>query len=335
MKKILLITTGGTIASKPSEEGGLTPALTSRELLEFIPELEDICHVSTIELFNLDSTNMGPSQWIKITETIKNNYNDYDGFVITHGTDTLSYTAAALSYMIQNSFKPVVLTGSQKSIYLRDTDARRNLMDAFLYASHTGAEGVTIVFDSQVILGTRARKTRTHSYNAFDSIDYPAIGRIFKGRVIDYISPGCACDNTEKKPVFSLDINSEIFVVKLIPGINPNTLKALSGLYKVLIIEAFGTGGLPNQEKFDLNPIIEDFTDKGGLVVITTQVPYEGSSLETYQVGSLLCGNKNIIEGGNMTLESITCKLMWILGKTSDREEIKALFKKPVSKDIF
>ena len=122
MKKILLLATGGTIASKPTASGGLAPAITSEELLSFVPELAKLCEIDAVQLFSLDSTNVGPEQWQQLVHAIRQNYDAYDGFVIAHGTDTMAYTAAALSYMIQNSAKPVVLTGSQKSIYNRDTD---------------------------------------------------------------------------------------------------------------------------------------------------------------------------------------------------------------------
>lgn len=131
MRTILLIATGGTIASRPTAAGGLAPAITSQELLSCVPELAEFCRIDTIQLYNLDSTNMGPEQWQGIAAAVQENYDRYDGFVITHGTDTMGYTAAALSYMIQKSPKPVVLTGSQKSIYNRDTDARNNLWRAW------------------------------------------------------------------------------------------------------------------------------------------------------------------------------------------------------------
>ena len=126
-----------------------------------MPELADLCEVSAVQVFNLDSTNVGPAQWQSIVRCIKENYDAYDGFVIAHGTDTMAYTAAALSYMVQNSAKPVVLTGSQKSIYNRDTDARNNLYRAFVYAVSDGAWGVQLVFDNKVILAhARARRGR-------------------------------------------------------------------------------------------------------------------------------------------------------------------------------
>ena len=187
MKKILLLATGGTIASRPTAAGGLAPAITSEELLACVPELADLCAVDAVQVFNLDSTNVGPAQWQSIVHCIKENYDAYDGFVIAHGTDTMAYTAAALSYMVQTSAKPVVLTGSQKSIYNRDTDARNNLYRAFVYAVSDSAWGVQLVFDNKVILGTRARKTRTRSFNAFSSIDYPETAMFRDRRLIQFL----------------------------------------------------------------------------------------------------------------------------------------------------
>ena len=330
MKNILLITTGGTIASTATDNG-LAPGISSTSLMEFVPEIQEFCDFQTMDLMNLDSTNVGPAQWRKIVASVEENYGDFDGFVITHGTDTLSYTAAALSYMIQNSAKPVILTGSQKSIYLRDTDARRNLIDAFLYAADPDSSGVKIVFNSKVIRGTRARKIRTQSYNAFDSIDYPDVARVMGDHVTHYI-----VDQIQGEPVFSYSMNHPVFVLKLTPGISSNVVKILGEKYKFMVIEGFGTGGLPNLEtegNLSISDAVAEFTSEGGLVVMTTQVPHEGSKLATYEVGNSLTKNPGIIEGGNMTLEAIVCKMLWVLGKTDNREKVKELFIKPVDYD--
>ena len=160
MKHILLIATGGTIASMPTETG-LSPKITSEDLLAQVPEIREICRVSAVQLYRLDSTNMRPENWLEIARYIRSQYFDYDGFVITHGTDTMAYASAMLYYLIQNSQKPIVLTGSQLSINERDTDARDNLLAAFRYAADPDACGVHLVFDSKIIAGTRARKNRT------------------------------------------------------------------------------------------------------------------------------------------------------------------------------
>ena len=222
MKHILMIATGGTIASKETADG-LTPQLTSGELLAEVPELEQLCRIDTVQLMNRDSTNINSRDWLRMAACVRGHYDAYDGFVLTHGTDTMAYTAAALSYLIQNNAKPVVITGSQKSIFNQDTDARENLRDAFLYACDDGACGVHIVFDHKVILGTRARKMRTKSYNAFSSIDYPETA-ILRGRQVVYYIP----EHVTGAPKFYDRLDPGVFVLKLIPGIDAGIFDSVS-----------------------------------------------------------------------------------------------------------
>lgn len=183
MKKLLLIATGGTIASETGEEG-LKPGLGAQALLAHVPRLESLYSVDAVQPLSLDSTNMRPENWVCIAECIREHYDAYDGFVISHGTDTMAYTAAALSYLVMHSPKPIILTGAQRSIVTEDTDARTNLYDAFCYASDAASHGVSIVFDGHVITGTRARKVRTKSRNAFESVDYPPVALVRDGRVL-------------------------------------------------------------------------------------------------------------------------------------------------------
>ena len=184
MKKILTIATGGTIASR-QDGSGLTPEMNIDEILARV-SVSDFCEPHAVQLMNVDSTNMTPERWLKIADCIRENYDRYDGFIVLHGTDTMAYTAAALSYLVQNSPKPIVITGSQKPIDRDVTDAKTNLCDAFLYCCHRCAYGVQIVFDGKVIAGTRAKKTRSKSYNAFSSINYPYKAIIQDGKVISY-----------------------------------------------------------------------------------------------------------------------------------------------------
>ena len=174
MKRILLIATGGTIAS--TEDGnGLSPALTGEELAQSVPEISGLCELDVVQPMNIDSTNMRPSDWMRILDVIVEGYADHDGFVILHGTDTMSYTAAALSYLIQDSPKPIVLTGSQKPMGNPFTDAKLNLYQSLLYALDEHSHDVSIVFGGVAIAGTRARKQRTMSFNAFISVNYPPL----------------------------------------------------------------------------------------------------------------------------------------------------------------
>ena len=329
MKKILLIATGGTIASKPTDVG-LVPSITSDEILDLAPQIAELCEVSAIQLMNIDSSNMSPNGWIQIANCVKENYDKYDGFVITHGTDTLSYTASALSYLIQNSPKPVVMTGSQKSIYLEDTDARKNLYDAFIYACDDRACGVHVVFDAKVIVGTRARKTRTHSYNAFDSVDYPMTAIVFNGRVIYYIE-----EKVSGEPMFFDKLNTNVNILKLVPGISPDIFEFIGKASDVLIIEGFGVGGIPCYEGD--NALVEKMQElkaQGKIIVLSTSVPHEGSNMEVYQVGYEIKGNLHLLENYNMTTESTVCKMMWITAITKDPKKVEEMFYLPIAHDI-
>ena len=329
MKNILLIATGGTIASRQTGSG-LAPQLLADDILRCVPRLSALCRVDAIQPMNIDSTNMSPACWLSIARCVQQRYDHYDGFVITHGTDTMAYTASALSYLIQNSAKPIVLTGSQKSIYVQDTDARRNLYDAFLAAQDDSLCGVYVVFDGRVICGTRARKTRTKSMNAFSSIDYPEIALLREGRILHYIRE----ERPALPPRFYDQLNPRVFVLRLIPGMNPSVLRLLLCEYDALVIESFGVGGLPCYEQEDFLGAIRAWSDAGKPIVITTQVPHEGSDLTVYEVGARAASTPGVLEAHTMTVESVVTKLMWILPKTRDLQHIKRLFYAPIAHDL-
>ncbi|MBQ2991512.1 MAG: asparaginase [Clostridia bacterium] len=329
MKNILLIATGGTIASRPTEDG-LAPQLRAGDILGCVPALASLCHIDALQLLNIDSTNMAPDHWLAIAACVKENYFRYDGFVITHGTDTMAYTASALSYLIQNSNKPIVLTGSQKSIYDQETDARRNLFDAFLAAQDDALFGVLLVFDGRVISGTRARKMRTKSMNAFSSIDYPELALLREGRILHYIRK----EKPAGLPAFYDRLNPRVFVLRLIPGMNPGVLRLLLPEYDALVIESFGVGGLPCYEQKDFLEAVDAWSCEGKPIVITTQVPHEGSDLGVYQVGARAAGMHGVLQAHTMTVETVVTKLMWILSQTKDLDTIKQLFYTPVAHDL-
>ena len=330
MKRILLIATGGTIASRPTAAGGLAPALTSAELLACVPELAEVCHIDALQLYNLDSTNIGPDQWIGMVHAVRDHYDAYDGFVITHGTDTMAYTAAALAYMIQRSAKPVVLTGSQKSIYNRDTDARNNLYRAVLYACHPAAWGVQLVFDGKVILGTRARKIRTKSFNAFSSIDYPDTAEFRDLRLVPFLPMPAGYGPVQ----FQDRLDPAVFVLRLVPGMQADIIPLLAGHCNALILESFGVGGLPGGDDGPLFAAVRDWCAAGRLAVFTTQVPHEGSDLAVYEVGRAAKALPGVLEAQDMTPEAAAVKLMWALGQAADRDEAARLFLTPVQCDL-
>ena len=330
MKKILLLATGGTIACRPNEQGGLAPAITPRELLDFVPELAEICQIETLQLYNLDSTNVGPEHWVGMTQAVRENYEKYDGFVITHGTDTMAYTASALSYMIQNTSKPIVLTGSQKSIYNRDTDARNTLLRAFSYASADGAWGVQIVFDNKVILGTRARKVRSKSFDAFSSIDYPETAVFRDSRLIFFMPKP-----TDLPPVqFYTKLDPAVFVLRLVPGIRAEIFQFLKPMFRAIVIEGFGVGGLPDSHDSAMLKAVTDWTASGRIAVFSTQVQHEGSDLGIYEVGRLAKELPGVLEAHDMTPEASVTKLMWVLGQTDDRALAQKMFTTPIQHDL-
>lgn len=327
MKKIMLITTGGTIASIRTDKG-LIPAIDGNQLLTFIPSVNNICEVSVYSLFNIDSTNVYYKHWLDLANLIKENYDKFDGFIICHGTDTMSYTASALSYLIQNSKKPIVLTGAQKPINLEISDAKTNLLDSFTYVTHKDAKGVVIIFNGNVILGTRARKVRTKSFNAFSSIDYPRVAIVKDGQVIPYIT------NLSDETVFFDKLNHKVSLLKLIPGMDSKVLDVMLENNDAVIIESFGVGGLPTYEDDDYNKLIDKYEKENKIIVMTTQVPNEGSDIAIYKVGHQLKKKNNILEAYDMTTEAVVTKLMWILAYTKDVSEVKQMFYKTISNDI-
>ena len=185
-QRLLFITTGGTIASVRTQQG-LKPVLTSEELLAHLPELNELCCPDTLALCSIDSTDLGPEHWLMMAKAVQENYALYDGFIICHGTDTLAYSAAALSYLIQNADKPVILTGAQQPISNEITDAKKNLRDSVICALDPGSRGVMVVFGGHVIAGTRAKKNKTISYDAFASVNFPALALVQGDRLVRYV----------------------------------------------------------------------------------------------------------------------------------------------------
>jgi L-asparaginase len=287
-----------------------------------------MCDIDVKSVFSIDSTNVYYKHWLILAEVIKEEYENYDGFVICHGTDTLSYTASALSYLIQNSKKPIVLTGAQRPINLDISDAKTNLLDSFTYACEDNSKGVVLIFSGNVILGTRARKIRTKSFDAFKSIDFPRVAIVKDGVVIPYIT------NLNENTKFYNNLDPNVGLLKLIPGIDYKVLEFMLELYDALVIESFGVGGLPTYEDKSFNELIDKYTKLGKIVVMTTQVPNEGSDIAIYQVGHILKQNPNVLEAYDMTTEAVVTKLMWVLSLTKNINEIKELFYKTISNDI-
>ena len=328
MKQILMIGTGGTIASEMTE-AGLVPGMTGAEFLRYVPSVEKLCQVDCLQVCNIDSTNMTPGHWLAMAQAVEEHYDAYDGFVICHGTDTMAYTAAALSYLIQDSPKPIVLTGSQKPIHMDITDSKTNLLDSFAVACDGRLPGVTVVFGGAVILGTRARKTYSKSYGAFSSINYPVLGVVQEGRLVPYIQPPAGT-----APRFYHSLNQRVSLVKLIPGLSPAYLEFALRESDAVLVESFGVGGVPAGDQGRFYDLIRRAEEAGKTVVVSTQVQNEGSDLAVYNVGHRLKTDLGVLESYDMTTEAAVAKLMWALAQTKDRREVAELFYTPVAQDI-
>ena len=308
MKKLLLITTGGTIASVATDKG-LAPGLQAKDILEYVKFRKFDFELDTISLFSIDSTDIRPEHWLLIKQTIKESYDKYDGFVITHGTDTLAYTASALGYLIQKSPKPIVITGAQKSISNDITDAKNNLIDALIFASKEKSHGVNIVFNGKVICGNRARKVRTKSFDAFDSINYPLIAIIHDGKVLRYID-----DKSDNTVEFYDKLDESVYLLKLIPSMRADILEDIFEKYDCIIVESYGVGGMPAGISEEFLRLMEQYSTNK-IIVMTTQVPQEGSDIGVYQVGMRIREKLDVLESKDMTLESVVCKMMYVMGK--------------------
>ncbi|MBY4797398.1 asparaginase [Collinsella sp. AGMB00827] len=348
MKKILLIATGGTIASR--EDGyGLSPTLTGEELAQSVPEIAGLCEIDVVQPMNIDSTNMSPQDWMCIRDVIAHNYPSYHGFVILHGTDTMAYTAAALSYLVQNSPKPIVLTGSQQPMGHPFTDAKLNLYQSLLWALDDAARDVSIVFGGLVIAGTRARKQRTMSFNAFTSVNFPPLAVIRTDRII-YGAPQHACSRTQPsiqkgvqtnaalmdaEPRFHDVLDGGVCTLRLTPGLTPAIFDLLRPNLSAIILETFGIGGVPDAQSSSpsFESAIFDWVDSGRTLVMTTQVPEEGMDLGVYRVGRTYAEHPGILKGGDMTTEALVAKTLWVLAQTKDPKQIRELFYTPINFD--
>lgn len=241
----------------------------------------------------------------------------------------MAYTACVLSYMIQHSPKPIVITGSQRPINREETDAKANLYDAFVYASSAAAADVTLVFDGKVIAGTRAKKTRTKSYDAFSSIDFPFLATVRDGKVLQYIK-------TEKalKPRFYDTLNPKVGLIKLTPGMQSEILNSYFMYNAAVVVSSYGTGGIPVGNYYNFYEIIKKWRAKGKICVMSTQVQSEGSDMSIYKVGTEAKSELGFLEAFDMTQEAALTKLMWILGQTENPSEVRKMFYETVNYDI-
>lgn len=318
MKKILFIATGGTIACADSAEG-LAPKVSARGLLDALPELSGLCAVEAVEPLALDSTDMRPSDWVGLARTVQDAYGDYDGFVISHGTDTLAYGAAALSCLIRHSAKPIVMTGSQKPFSETGSDAPRNLLDAFGTACET-ASGVMVTFGGRIISGQSAVKVHTKELDAFRSVNAPQLGTAENGSIIwhePHFEDGA--------PVFFSRLDSSVMLIKMTPAMPPQLLEFAAEHCRALVIECFGMGGIPDYGAAEYESGLARLAMAGVQVIAATQVWRGGCDLSVYEVGRRM-QKYGVIEAGGMTSELAVMKAMWALAYSAGSEDFRELF---------
>ena len=325
-KKILLLTTGGTIASMPGGEG-LEPHrsdVMEREL----NQLRTYYDITVQDVMCLDSSNIRPEEWQFIARHIFEHRAGYDGIVVSHGTDTMAYTASAVTFMLKNIDVPVVFTGSQLPLADMLSDGPDNLRTAFAMAA-AGHPGVFLAFDRKVMLGCRAVKVRASGFSAFESVNsrYAALVSN-QGLVVDQEMLPKISGEAELRT----DISRNVFLLKLTPGLNPAVFDMLAAMgYKGIVIEAFGLGGVNVLHKGlrGIHRCLED----GISVVVTTQCLYDSANLGVYQVGNKLL-ELGVIQGRDMTSEAAMTKLMWAIGQGLESEQIADLFAQNLAGEI-
>lgn len=315
--KILLLSTGGTIASVISDSG-LVPKKSGEQLIKLLGKLP--FEIEVKDILQLDSSNIQPEEWKFIAEEIFKYRNDYDGIVVSHGTDTMAYTASMLSFMLQGIEIPVVLTGSQVPINVVLSDAPDNLRLAFTAATKC-APGIYLAFDRKVMLGCRTVKVRTTNFNAFESVNVPPVakitsdGMVFEKKV-KAVSGPCKLNT---------NIDSHVSLVKLFPGFDPNLLFAMakSGCHGI-VIEAYGMGGM-NYIRRNMVGAVGKLIRQGIPVIASSQCLYERSDLTKYEVGRLAL-LEGAISAHDMTSECAITKLMWALGQSMDVHQVAQFF---------
>ena len=309
MKNILLIATGGTIASRETEHG-LRPALTAEDMRAAIGVTDSTIEV--IDLLSLDSTNITPSHWQMIARKVADCRTDYDGFIVTHGTDTMAYTAAALYYMLENIDRPVILTGSQRPLGVSGSDAESNLRLAY-EAAQSDFAGVAIAFGGRLIHGNAAKKMYSLVDDAFRSIGRPEI---------DLAAPSAPTAPFRLRDA----LDERVAVLRLYPGMKPITIDAhIASGYRGIILEGYGLGSVPGddaQESF--LPTLDRARTRACTIVLTTQCIEGGADITHYEVG-VRAAELGALSGGSLPIEALYARLMVLLAETPEGEMVKKL----------
>ena len=330
---VLLIFTGGTISMGENPETQSLAPLDTERVLSFIPELQmlhvNIASVSFSPL--IDSSDVRPSDWLKIAETIYKYYDDFDGFVVLHGTDTMAYSAAALSFMLENLQKPVIFTGSQLPVGVLRSDAKENLITSIEIAAAKNEHGRAIVpevclfFEDKLMRGNRTTKRNSEEFNAFASFNYPELAHT--GVHIKYF-PHYIHYEEEVKFGYAHHFDTNVVVLKLFPGITETTVRAIYSIpgLRAVVLESFGSGNAPTDKWF--YEIIRGATDRGIVTVNVTQCRAGSVEMGRYEASVNLL-KAGVLSGYDMTMEAATTKLMWLLGKYTSADDVRRMMVEP------
>jgi L-asparaginase len=322
--KVCLIATGGTISSVyDSGTEALRPGLSVDTLLDLLPKGMRNIVVIEKDILQIDSANMQPHHWQKIASEIKkanDEIPDLQGFVVTHGTDTMVYSAAAVSLMVQGLGKPIIFTGSQIPASVPWSDGPRNLLDALRVAAFADLGETCIVFNGEIHRATRAKKVRVNSYDAFDSMDPTPIGVLARDIVLYEGSKKRHAPNIK----YTTKLDDKVFLLKVFPGQPPDVISKIVDMkFHGIVIEGFGSGNIPTEENSFANEI-KDAVNKGCFVVISSQCAFGQADLSLYEMGREAL-NVGAISAYDMTSEAALVKLAWVLSHGRDPNLVKEM----------
>ena len=336
---VLLIYTGGTIGMIENEETGALEAFKFDQLIENVPELKRFHYSISSYQFNppIDSSDMEPSLWSQLVKIIYQNYDKYDGFVILHGTDTMAYTASALSYMLENLSKPVVLTGSQLPIGKLRTDGKENLITAIEIAAAKHPDGtamvpeVCIFFENHLLRGNRTTKINAENFNAFRSYNYPLLATA--GIHIKYDQNYIHRTDPALPLIPHYEYDTNVIVLTLFPGIQENVIRNVlhtPGL-RAVILKTYGSGNAPQRPWFI--KLLKEATERGIVIVNISQCPTGMVEMSRYETGVHLL-DAGVISGYDSTVEALITKLMYLLGRGMSVKEIREKLTLPIAGEI-
>ena len=337
---ILLIYTGGTIGMKQDPETGALMPFNFNEILEEVPELKKFgCKIDTFSFEPpIDSSDIRTDFWIEIAKLIQKNYSLYDGFVILHGTNTMSYSASALSFMLENLQKPVIFTGSQLPIGMLRTDGKENLISSIEIAAAKDSEGramvpeVCIYFESQLYRGNRTTKYNAENFRAFRSANYPVLAETVIH--IKYNKAYIRYPETFSNELsIKTELGTSVVILKIFPGISREIIEPILNIngLKAIILETYGSGNAPTAEWFI--DLLKNAIDHGLIILNVTQCHAGKVDMDAYSTGILL-KKIGVISGFDSTTEAALTKLFFILGHTDDNQIIKRMLQKNLRGEI-